>query len=99
MTGPQDTVSSGVGPPFAGGLSTGQVAIVGYNGGNAEIISTTSDPLHFTRTSAPITFSPYGGASNPHMALQYGNEVFVPDLVSLGICHRVDQLDIVRAGR
>jgi 6-phosphogluconolactonase (cycloisomerase 2 family) len=85
LTGAVDTVSSGgVGPAFTGGLSTGQVAIVNYMGGNAEIIPTTSDPLHFARNSALITFPPpEGGVSHPHMALQNGNEIFVPDLVSI----------------
>ena len=89
LSGAVDTVSSGgVGPPFAGGLSTGQVAIVNYNGGNAEVIPTTSDSLHFVKNSAVITFPPpQGGASHPHMALQYGSEIFVPDLVSYECAH------------
>jgi len=88
LTGPVDTVSSGgVGSAFAGGLSTGQVAIANYAGGNAEVIPTTSDPLHFARNATLITFPPpEGGVSHPHMSLQYGNELFIPDLVSLGIC-------------
>jgi 6-phosphogluconolactonase (cycloisomerase 2 family) len=88
LTGPVDTVSAGgVGSAFAGGLSTGQVAIANYAGGNAEIIPTTSDPLHFARDATLITFPlPAGGVSHPHMALQCGNEVFVSDLVSIGTC-------------
>jgi 6-phosphogluconolactonase (cycloisomerase 2 family) len=97
-----DTVSSGgVGPPFAGGLSTGQVAIVNYNGGNAEVIPTTSDPLHFAKNPTVITFPPpKGGASHPHMALQNGNEIFVPDLVSINIFGSLtaDIFDIIGVG-
>lgn len=87
LTNPVDTVSSGgIGPPFAAGVSTGQVAIVNYRGGSAKIIPTTSDPLHFARNAALITFPPpKGGASHPHMALQHGNEIFVPDLVRMVI--------------
>jgi 6-phosphogluconolactonase (cycloisomerase 2 family) len=88
LTGPVDTVSAGgVGSAFAGPLSTGQIAIANYAGGNAEIIPTTSDPLHFAQNATLITFPPpAGGVSHPHMALQYGDEIFVPDLVSIGIC-------------
>jgi 6-phosphogluconolactonase (cycloisomerase 2 family) len=88
LTGPVDTVSAGgVGSAFAGGVSAGQVAIANYAGGNAEIIPTTSDPLHFARNATLITFPPpAGGVSHPHMALQYGDEIFVPDLVSMGTC-------------
>ena len=84
LSAPIDTVSSGgIGPPFAGGLRDGQVAIVNYNGGNAEFIPTTSDPLQFSKRPALITFPvPDTKVSHPHMALQYGSEVFIADLVS-----------------
>jgi 6-phosphogluconolactonase (cycloisomerase 2 family) len=85
LTGPVDEVSSGgINAVFAEPLSTGQVVVVNYGGGNGQVIPTTSDPLHFDKSSMPITFpAPNGGSSHPHMALQHGPEVFVPDLVRL----------------
>ncbi|KAF7369139.1 putative isomerase YbhE [Mycena venus] len=61
-----DTVpSDGDDPAFAVALSTGEVAIMNY--------SIPTPPV--------ITFPPpAGGVSHPHMALQHGTEVFVPDL-------------------
>lgn len=50
-----------------------------YNSGNGEVIPTTSDPLHFGSSSL-ITFP--ATVSHPHMVLQNGNEILVPDLVS-----------------
>ncbi|KAH8103373.1 putative isomerase YbhE [Cristinia sonorae] len=69
--------SDGDSPAFTAPLSTGQVAIMNYNTGNGLIIPTTTDPLHFG-SATPITF-PFSG-SHPHMAVQHGSEVFVPDL-------------------
>ena len=43
------------------------------------IIPTTTDPLHFSRSAGLITFP--ASVSHPHMALQHGSEVLVPDLV------------------
>jgi 6-phosphogluconolactonase (cycloisomerase 2 family) len=83
LTGPVDQISSGGnGPAFAAPLTTGQVAIMNFGSGNGEIIPTTSDPLHFAQNSTLTTFPPpSGGVSNPHMALEYGEEVLVSDLV------------------
>ncbi|KAJ7635685.1 Lactonase, 7-bladed beta-propeller-domain-containing protein, partial [Mycena polygramma] len=78
-----DEVSSGGnGPAFCWPLSTGQVAIMNYGSGNGEIIPTTAGGKKFDNsTSVLLTFPPPpGGVSNPHMAYQYGKEVFVPDL-------------------
>ncbi|KAJ7878759.1 Lactonase, 7-bladed beta-propeller-domain-containing protein [Mycena olivaceomarginata] len=78
-----DTVpSGGDAPAFAVALSTGEVAIMNYSSGNGRFIPTTTSPDHFDDSSAPvITFPPpAGGVSHPHMALQHGTEVFVPDL-------------------
>ncbi|KAJ7032565.1 Lactonase, 7-bladed beta-propeller-domain-containing protein [Mycena alexandri] len=74
--------SGGNGPAFCAPLSTGQVAIMNYGSGNGEIIPTVNDGTGFDNsTSVLVTFAPPpGGASNPHMAWEYKNEVFIPDL-------------------
>jgi len=85
LSAPVDTISSGGGSPaFASPLSTGEVVVMNYGGGNGRIIPTTSDSLHFD-ASAPsagvITFPvPQGGVSHPHSAYEFGQEVLVPDL-------------------
>ncbi|THH31642.1 hypothetical protein EUX98_g2531 [Antrodiella citrinella] len=78
LIGPISQVSSGGdSPAFTAPLTTGQVAIMNYNSGNGLIVPTTTDPLHFGSANL-ITF-PFNG-SHPHMAVQHGSEVFVPDL-------------------
>ncbi|KAG6820336.1 hypothetical protein H0H93_001996 [Arthromyces matolae] len=81
-----DTVSSGGdGPAFAAALSTGSVAIFNYGSGDGRIIPTDPfDPTTFIDTAPLISFPPppAPSVSHPHMALQYGEEVFVPDLGS-----------------
>ncbi|KAJ7132706.1 Lactonase, 7-bladed beta-propeller-domain-containing protein [Mycena filopes] len=74
--------SGGNGPAFCAPLSTGQVAIMNYGSGNGEIIPTTSNGTGFDNsTSVLVSFPPpQGGVSNPHMAWEYKNEIFVPDL-------------------
>ena len=95
VTGPLDTVTSGGdSPAFALALSTGEVAVMNYNGGNGRIIPTTcEDPLKFDNASAPaITFpaptNPVDpnrqDGSHPHQAVEHGEEVLVPDLVRRG---------------
>jgi len=69
--------SGGDGPAFTTPLSTGQVAIMDYNSGTGQITPTTSDPLQF-ESAQPITFP--APVSHPHMALENGDEVLVPDL-------------------
>ncbi|KAF7324747.1 putative isomerase YbhE [Mycena kentingensis (nom. inval.)] len=82
LSAPVDTVPSGGGDPaFCVPLDTGEVAIMSYSGGNGRIIPTTSSPDTFNNGAPVITFPPpAGGVSHPHMALQHGKEVFVPDL-------------------
>ncbi|KAJ6551294.1 Lactonase, 7-bladed beta-propeller-domain-containing protein [Mycena capillaripes] len=77
-----DTVpSEGDNPAFTAALSTGEVAIMSYSSGNGRIIPTTTSPELFSNDAPVITFPPpTGGVSHPHMALQHGKEVFVPDL-------------------
>jgi hypothetical protein len=54
-----------------------------FGSGDGLIIPTTDEPDHFSQTAQLITFpAPPGGNSHPHMALPFGNEVFVADLVS-----------------
>ncbi|KAK6977302.1 isomerase YbhE [Favolaschia claudopus] len=67
-----DSVASGGnGPAFCVPLSTGQVAIMNLKAG------TKFD----NSTSVLLTFPPpAGGVSHPHMAVEHGKEVLVPDL-------------------
>ncbi|KAI0717390.1 putative isomerase YbhE [Cerioporus squamosus] len=80
LTGPIDTISSGGdSPAFTTPLSTGQVAVFNYNSGDGEIVPTqTGNPLEFTSDYTPIKFN--APVSHPHMALEHGSELFVPDL-------------------
>ncbi|TFK34616.1 Lactonase, 7-bladed beta-propeller-domain-containing protein [Crucibulum laeve] len=77
-----DTISSGGdSPAFAVALSTGQVAIMNYNSGNGRIIPTSSTPEQFSTSASVITFPRLtSGVSHPHMAVEHGSEVLVPDL-------------------
>ncbi|KAJ7489308.1 Lactonase, 7-bladed beta-propeller-domain-containing protein [Mycena latifolia] len=82
LSGAVDTVpSGGDAPAFAVALSTGEVAIMNYSSGNGRIIPTTTSPEKFSNNTPVVTFPPpAGGVSHPHMALQHGTEIFVPDL-------------------
>ncbi|EGN94490.1 hypothetical protein SERLA73DRAFT_114730 [Serpula lacrymans var. lacrymans S7.3] len=82
LTGPYDTAySGGDGPPYCAQLTTGQVGIMNYGSGTGRIIPTLEDQLYFSNDSTTITFPspPAPNVSLPHMAYQYGSEVFVPD--------------------
>ncbi|KAI0653934.1 putative isomerase YbhE [Cubamyces menziesii] len=72
------TSSGGNGPAFAVPLSTGEVAVMNFGSGNGLIIPTEEDPLQFTEGAPLISFP--APVSHPHMALEVGSEVFVPDL-------------------
>ncbi|KAH9896867.1 putative isomerase YbhE [Cubamyces lactineus] len=72
------TSSGGNGPAFAVPLSTGEVAVMNFGSGNGLIIPTEEDPLQFTEGAPLISFP--AAVSHPHMALEVGSEVFVPDL-------------------
>ncbi len=52
-----------------------------FGSGNGLIIPTEEDPLQFTEGAPLISFN--APVSHPHMALEVGSEVFVPDLVRL----------------
>ncbi|KAI0746768.1 putative isomerase YbhE [Daedaleopsis nitida] len=71
--------TAGNGPAFAIPLSTGEVAGMNFGGGNGVIVSTQEDPTQFVTGSPAITFGD-ATTSHPHMALEVGSEVFVPDL-------------------
>ncbi|KAH9849366.1 putative isomerase YbhE [Lenzites betulinus] len=77
---PVDTIASeGDSPAFTVPLSTGQVAIMNYGSGNGLIVPTEKgNPLEFLSDHPVITFD--AAVSHPHMALEHGSEVFVPDL-------------------
>ncbi|KAI5116803.1 hypothetical protein M0805_007015 [Coniferiporia weirii] len=72
--------SGGSSPAFTVPLSGGQVAIMNYDSGNGMIIPTTSDPLHFDTSSSTKLITFPAAVSHPHMAVQNGEEVLVPDL-------------------
>jgi hypothetical protein len=45
------------------------------------VATVPGDPLHFERDSPVISFPiPDGAPSNPHMSLEFNDEIFVPDL-------------------
>ncbi|KAI0764961.1 putative isomerase YbhE [Fomes fomentarius] len=75
-----DTISSGGdSPAFTTPLSNGQVAVFNYNSGDGLIVPTASgNPLAFDSSNTPVKFN--APVSHPHMALEHGQEVFVPDL-------------------
>ncbi|KAF7303818.1 putative isomerase YbhE [Mycena indigotica] len=78
-----DTItSSGADPAFAAAVNGGrEIAIMNYSSGNGRIIPTTTSPEKFDNNAPVITFPvPPGGVSHPHMAVQFGKEIFVPDL-------------------
>ncbi len=83
LSAPQDSISTnGDSPAFTAALSTGQVAVMNYGTGNGRIIPTTGAALRFDQSASVITFPKKPNTvSHPHMAVEHGNEIFVPDLV------------------
>ncbi|KAF5340451.1 hypothetical protein D9758_013557 [Tetrapyrgos nigripes] len=84
-----ETISSGGdSPAFAAALSTGQVAVFNYNSGDGRIVPLTDGGLGFDDSASsaalikfPVPTAPTSeGVSHPHMALEVGKEIFVPDL-------------------
>ncbi|KAJ4474305.1 Lactonase, 7-bladed beta-propeller-domain-containing protein [Lentinula aciculospora] len=79
-----DTITTqGVGPTFTNPLSTGEVSAMNFGSPNCSFISTDpNDPLHFLSTNSSGVAFPIsqGEKSNPHMSLQYNDEVLVSDL-------------------
>ncbi|KAG5645656.1 hypothetical protein DXG03_005493 [Asterophora parasitica] len=78
-----DTITSGGSfPAFTTALSSGSVAVFNYGSGNGRILPTTSSPLKFNAVAPVIVFPQpqQPSTSHPHMVVEYGNEVFVPDL-------------------
>ncbi|TFK86813.1 putative isomerase YbhE [Polyporus arcularius HHB13444] len=69
------------GPAFAIPLSTGEVAAMNFGSGNGVFVPTGEDPTAFVTGSPVITFpTTRSPTSHPHMALEVGSEVFIPDL-------------------
>ncbi|KAK7435793.1 hypothetical protein VKT23_019491 [Stygiomarasmius scandens] len=84
-----DTIGSGGdSPAFAAALPSGQIAVMNYGSGNGRIIPLTEKGLGFDDSASsaglitfPIPTAPTSeNVSHPHMALEVGPEVFVPDL-------------------
>ncbi|KAJ7318950.1 Lactonase, 7-bladed beta-propeller-domain-containing protein [Mycena albidolilacea] len=77
-----NVTTGGNGPTFTVMLSTGEVTGMNFGSPNCSFVATVpDDPLHFERDSPVISFPiPEGAPSNPHMSLEVGDEVFVPDL-------------------
>jgi 6-phosphogluconolactonase (cycloisomerase 2 family) len=85
LSGPIDTVGSGGdGPAFCVQLSNGEVAAMNYGSGNGSFTPTSTDRTTFDLSASIVNFTPPpNNLSHPHMALEYNEEVFVPDLVSV----------------
>ncbi|KAF7377548.1 putative isomerase YbhE [Mycena sanguinolenta] len=77
-----NVTTGGNGPTFTVMLSTGEVTAMNFGSPNCSFIATVpDDPLHFEQDSPVIPFPiPAGAPSNPHMSLEFNDEVFVPDL-------------------
>ncbi|KAI0674303.1 putative isomerase YbhE [Trametes maxima] len=73
-----NTGSGGDSPAFAVPLSTGEVAVMNYGSGDGLIIPTSEGGLQFAEDAPLISFP--ANVSHPHMAVEVGKEVFVPDL-------------------
>jgi len=83
LSGPIDTVDTeGDGPAFCAQLSNGVVATMNYGSGNGSFTPTTIDEKTFDPPSSFVDFPPPPppNVSHPHMVLEYGEELFVPDL-------------------
>ncbi|PIL23472.1 hypothetical protein GSI_14783 [Ganoderma sinense ZZ0214-1] len=80
LSGAIDTISTeGDRAAFTTALSTGQVAVVNYLGGNALVVPTKpEEPLEFLSSFTPVPFD--APISRPHMVLEHGNELFIPDI-------------------
>ncbi|KAF7294602.1 putative isomerase YbhE [Mycena indigotica] len=77
-----NVTTGGNGPTFAVQLSSGEVTAMNFGSPNCSFVATDpQNPLKFLRDSPAISFPvPAGGPSNPHMSLEVGNEILVPDL-------------------
>ena len=85
LSSPIDTVGSGGnGPAYCVQFSNGVVAAMNYGSGNGSFTPTATDGKTFDPPSSFVNFfpPPPPNVSNPHMALEYGGKIFVPDLVS-----------------
>ncbi|CAE6419645.1 unnamed protein product [Rhizoctonia solani] len=75
------TASTGADPAFIVGLAKNrQVAVMDYSGGSGSFIPLKDDLLTLDESKAQrIKFN--AAVSHPHMALEYGDEILIPDLV------------------
>ncbi|KAJ6504090.1 Lactonase, 7-bladed beta-propeller-domain-containing protein [Mycena vitilis] len=82
LTNVDNVTTGGNGPTFTVMLSTGEVTAMNFGSPNCSFVATVpDDPLHFERDSPVISFPvPEGALSNPHMSLEFNDEVLVPDL-------------------
>ncbi|PFH51625.1 hypothetical protein AMATHDRAFT_142050 [Amanita thiersii Skay4041] len=80
LSAPLSTVPSGGSPAHVVALSTGEVAVSNYGGGTARFIPTSPSGDVFIDTAPVLTFPLITNVSHPHMALEFDNEIFVPDL-------------------
>ncbi|KAF7324632.1 putative isomerase YbhE [Mycena kentingensis (nom. inval.)] len=82
LTNVDNVTTGGNGPTFTVMLSTGEVTGMNFGSPNCSFVATDpNDPLRFLTDSPVIPFPvPEGAPSNPHMSLEVGDEVFVPDL-------------------
>ncbi|CAE7135937.1 unnamed protein product [Rhizoctonia solani] len=74
------TASTGADPAFIVGLAKNrQVAVMDYSGGSGSFIPLKDDLLTLDESKAQrIKFN--AAVSHPHMALEYGDEILIPDL-------------------
>jgi len=77
------TSTGGNGPAFVFSSPCGIVASANFGGGNGAVVRTEDDAAKFGDPTF-ITFPSIGksNASHPHQALQFNDELFVPDLGS-----------------
>lgn len=84
LSEPISNVSSGgASPAYVSVLSTEELAVFNYVGGNGRIIPLGSDAVTFDNSAKVITFptpANVNQTSHPHEAVEYKGEVFVPDL-------------------
>ncbi|KZV69610.1 putative isomerase YbhE [Peniophora sp. CONT] len=76
--------TQGDAPAFMTPLTSGGIAAMNYNTGNGIFAPTTDGGLQFG-TAQVITFpttSEPANVSHPHMAFEYKDEIFVPDLLT-----------------
>jgi 6-phosphogluconolactonase (cycloisomerase 2 family) len=78
--------SGGNGPAHLLALSTGEVSVMNFGGGNGRVLTPTDDPAIFSDDAPVITFP--ANKSNPHETFELKNgDLLVPDLGADQIWH------------